>query len=852
MPLAAQVRRAGIAFEAQTRALPEALPRMDVAAFVGLATTGPLDTPVAVEDPAQLEAVFGPDVPLGWDARAGAVATAHLGPAVRAFFRNGGKRCWVVRVAGPGARAARVRVPGLVGFGAGRVWQAVARARSVGSWWDGLSLAARIAVRPAPVAAGSWMRLDPIGAGPDRGRVTARLSLSAASPARLAPGDLLRIRLPRERVGPAGAIAYVPVAAVSEASARGGTASGPGGEAAGVEVSAADALWLEIGTAGTLPADRWRLWTAGKPGCVPAYVHEPERAREDGRIAILAKLGGAAAPIAGSAVSLEREGLRALLVVEASSAWSVPDVPFDARLVGRLLRPTPPPPTVDLEGAVCELLELELRARRGDRVAHLAGLGFAQAHARCWASLPDDEALAGEVPLGRAELFAAARAPRFPVAGDGRRRASGAFYAPVGLDLDWTGWETALESTRPARVRDGLDPLDVRCFLDPELAEVGADALLAAAEHIAWQQPSPRRLRGIHSVAWNDEVTLVAAPDAAQPGWDRVAGPSEIAQAPGESAPPARGAFSSCAPSGAARARTTAAAEPNPSERWVLRAEAAPGPLLSVQRALLRLAAARGDWLAVLSAPRGSRDEDALLHAARLRSTAPDPAAGALPGAPRISPLSGTELRAASHGALYHPWLHEVEDDGVTALRPPVGAVAGMLARRARERGAWSAPANEALRGIVALDAGAAAARADELAAAQVNAVRGEARGFLSLSEATLSRDPELAAIHVRRLLSLLRRTALRQGAGYVFEPRSAAFRRMVERGFGELLAGMFERGAFAGPTPETSFQVSAAPLDGAEGAFFVELRVAPATPTRFLRIRLVQSGERGLVTEGR
>jgi phage tail sheath protein FI len=182
--------------------------------------------------------------------------------------------------------------------------------------------------------------------------------------------------------------------------------------------------------------------------------------------------------------------------------------------------------------------------------------------------------------------------------------------------------------------------------------------------------------------------------------------------------------------------------------------------------------------------------------------------------------------------------------------------VAGSLALRARERGAWVAPANEVLRGIVALEPALSRDRWGDLQEAQVNALRQEPRGFLVLSSDTLSRDPELVGIQVRRLLALLRRAALRLGAGYVFEPLSPALRRMVERGFTELLTGLFARGAFAGTRPERAFQVDAGVLadgrrDEERGRFFVELRVAPSTPLRFLRVRLVQGGERALVTEG-
>src|SRR5580704_14505335 len=62
--------------------------RTDVAGFVGLAPRGPLDTAVPVQSWRQFQAHFG-----------GFTGSAFLAYAVRAFFENGGQRCWVVRVA---------------------------------------------------------------------------------------------------------------------------------------------------------------------------------------------------------------------------------------------------------------------------------------------------------------------------------------------------------------------------------------------------------------------------------------------------------------------------------------------------------------------------------------------------------------------------------------------------------------------------------------------------------------------------------------------------------------------------------------------------------------------------------
>jgi phage tail sheath protein FI len=62
--------------------------RTDVAGFVGISQRGLIDTAMPIESWRQFEAHYG-----------GFTGSGFLAYAVRAFFENGGRRCWVVRVA---------------------------------------------------------------------------------------------------------------------------------------------------------------------------------------------------------------------------------------------------------------------------------------------------------------------------------------------------------------------------------------------------------------------------------------------------------------------------------------------------------------------------------------------------------------------------------------------------------------------------------------------------------------------------------------------------------------------------------------------------------------------------------
>lgn len=211
-----------------------------------------------------------------------------------------------------------------------------------------------------------------------------------------------------------------------------------------------------------------------------------------------------------------------------------------------------------------------------------------------------------------------------------------------------------------------------------------------------------------------------------------------------------------------------------------------------------------------------------------------------------------------SFAALYHPWVYmAIESEsagggGPMRYIPPDGAVCGTMAARAINRGAWIAPANEPLIGVTALDPVILREDWQRFFNEQVNIIRDDPRGFLLFSADTLSPDTALQPINVRRLLILLRRLALREGMTYVFQPNNSDFHRIVQHRFERMLARMYTRGAFAGNTPETSYQVvtdssvnTTASLE--QGRFIVELRVAPSLPLAFITVRLVQTHEEGL-----
>ena len=100
--------------------------RTDVAGFVGIATRGLVDVAMPIESWRQFQAHYG-----------GFTGSGFLAYSVRGFFENGGRRCWVVRVASNdslmGAAAAGVTLRSV----ARDVWQL--SASSPGVWGNDLT-----------------------------------------------------------------------------------------------------------------------------------------------------------------------------------------------------------------------------------------------------------------------------------------------------------------------------------------------------------------------------------------------------------------------------------------------------------------------------------------------------------------------------------------------------------------------------------------------------------------------------------------------------------------------------------------------------------------------------------------
>jgi hypothetical protein len=229
------------------------------------------------------------------------------------------------------------------------------------------------------------------------------------------------------------------------------------------------------------------------------------------------------------------------------------------------------------------------------------------------------------------------------------------------------------------------------------------------------------------------------------------------------------------------------------------------------------------------------------------------------PGLPHRRVLEWRSRCRSSYAAAYHPWLQVARaDDGRDALilLPPSAAAAGLVASRERLFGIPHGPWNAVVAEVVNAAERVSPARHDELHQAGINVYLQERDGVVLYGSRTLSRDPSLRQLTVRRLMMALRRALERETWWLVFEPNTPALWAEVRRFLTLWLRRLWEVGAFRGAREEEAFFVRCDgdlnPRSSLDlGRLVVEVGVAPAEPIEFLVLRLVRGGDGTLTVEG-
>jgi phage tail sheath protein FI len=211
---------------------------------------------------------------------------------------------------------------------------------------------------------------------------------------------------------------------------------------------------------------------------------------------------------------------------------------------------------------------------------------------------------------------------------------------------------------------------------------------------------------------------------------------------------------------------------------------------------------------------------------------------------PLQSPLN------SSFGALYVPWI-EV-NDGRRALQvPPDGAVAGRYSATDVRRGVHKAPGGTEdgrLRNVLRLRRRLSVDESAILNPNGINALR-EFRGVgrVIWGVRTLSSDPALRYVSVRRFLLMIEESIAESTKWVVFEPNTQALWRKIERIVRDFLRVQWRNGALFGASENQAFFVKCDeennPVESRRlGRVITEVGVAIVKPAEFVIFRIQQS----------
>jgi uncharacterized protein len=212
----------------------------------------------------------------------------------------------------------------------------------------------------------------------------------------------------------------------------------------------------------------------------------------------------------------------------------------------------------------------------------------------------------------------------------------------------------------------------------------------------------------------------------------------------------------------------------------------------------------------------------------------------------------------SKYAALYYPWIKVFDPaTGTNKMVPPAGHMAGVWARNDAIRGVHKAPANEVVRGAVALENQITRTEQELLNPIGVNCIRAfPGRGIRIWGARTLSSDPAWRYLNVRRLFNYVEKSILGGTQWVVFEPNDDALWAKIRRTIGAFLVNEWRKGALFGLTPDEAYYVRcdretnpAEQIDA--GQVVCEIGIAPVKPAEFVIFRLAQlSGGTSSVSE--
>jgi phage tail sheath protein FI len=202
----------------------------------------------------------------------------------------------------------------------------------------------------------------------------------------------------------------------------------------------------------------------------------------------------------------------------------------------------------------------------------------------------------------------------------------------------------------------------------------------------------------------------------------------------------------------------------------------------------------------------------------------------------------------SSYAGFFYPWIITYDSrTGARKLIPPGGHVLGVFARSDTERGVFKAPANEIVRGALALEYEVTGEIQDGLNPKGVNAIRSfPGRGIRVWGARTLTSNALWKYVSVRRLFIFLERSIYEGTQWVVFEPNDEKLWARVIDTIHLFLRGQWRLSALFGRTEQEAFFITCdrttmSQDDILNGRLICEIGIAPVRPAEFVVFRIFQ-----------
>jgi phage tail sheath protein FI len=211
----------------------------------------------------------------------------------------------------------------------------------------------------------------------------------------------------------------------------------------------------------------------------------------------------------------------------------------------------------------------------------------------------------------------------------------------------------------------------------------------------------------------------------------------------------------------------------------------------------------------------------------------------------------------SKYATLYWPWVKIFDPaTGQNVFAPPSGLMAGIWGRNDDTRGVHKAPANEVVRGAIAIETQITKGEHDLLNPVGINCIRVfPGRGVRVWGARTLSSDPAWRYLNVRRLFNYIEESILEGTQWVVFEPNDLDLWQRIRRTISAFLLRVWRDGALFGATPDEAFYVKCDaetnPPDMVDAGYVTcEIGIAPVKPAEFVVFKIAQFSGGAELTE--